>query len=88
MIPPFLRAPADIFKSLEEIRARITDSAAPDPPPPVVICPWCPDFDPRQSAGGTHGMCDDCAARYVEDAREGDEGSLCSAACGFCGRCS
>jgi hypothetical protein len=32
----------------------------------VVICAWCPDFDPKdqRNANATHGICAKCAARF------------------------
>lgn len=39
--------------------ARVTDSA------PVLICAWCPDFDPRDpiNKGASHVLCAACAAK-------------------------
>jgi len=29
----------------------------------ILICPWCPGFDPRQSRGASHVMCAACKAK-------------------------
>jgi len=71
---------------------------------PAPVCAWCPDFNPaNQPAGISHGICQACSDRLAEaealadaderladadDDRDDDAGARCTAACGFCGRCS
>lgn len=38
------------------------------------VCAWCPDFDPKTSAGQSHGMCQACSDRMIFEAVKRGQG--------------
>ncbi len=46
-------------------------ASSPQPEALVIICAWCPDFDPKdpKNAGASHGMCPSCVARWEKGER-------------------
>jgi hypothetical protein len=58
---------------LEAAARRLRALAA---PPVIVICAWCPDFDPTdpRNQGATHGICPTCQTKFehgvLPDARD------------------
>jgi DnaJ-class molecular chaperone len=38
----------------------------------ILVCAWCPDFDPSAPQANTsHGICPACAAKLIATARDG-----------------
>jgi len=60
-LPAFLQSEVLPYASVEVI---------PAPAPPVVVCAWCPEFDPTvpPAPGTSHGICARCSARFEAQA--------------------
>jgi hypothetical protein len=62
MLPSFLRPETVSYASIEIIRA--------DVPAPVVVCAYCPTFDPTvaPAPGTSHGICPACVVKFERTA--------------------
>lgn len=81
-LTPVVTVPADrrglaleaVFAGEISVRERAAIARKTDSEPPRAICPWCPDFNPRDptNADRSHGMCPACEARInaTLDAKE------------------